>query len=184
MMGDEVLGGIPSLFKAACNPEKTGKKWAVFLEPAVLRNAAQRMKDDGYHLEDITGLDTKDGLLAVYHFDHYTCPGRIALYVIIPHTDPKLPSISSIYSGAGWHERECHDFYGIQFTDHPHLDPLLMPDDLKIHPLLKDDDAHIPLKEFFVPEAIIEKETNFTLLDGTDAPDEATPASNDTEGST
>jgi len=182
-MGDQVLAGISCLFKAACDLENTGKKWTAFLEPAVLRDAAQCMKNDGFHLEDITGLDTKDGLVAIYHFDHYTRPGRVALYAIISHFDPKLPSISSIYSGAGWHERECHDFFGIHFTDNLNLDPLLLPDDLKIHPLLTDDHTRIRLKHFLVPEDIIEKETSFTLLDETHAPDEATPASDDTESS-
>ncbi len=181
-MGDEVLAGISCLFKAACDLENTGKKWTAFLEPAVLRDAAERMKDQGFFLEDITGVDTVDGLMAVYHFDHYTRPGRIALYVIAPHTDPKLPSISFIYSGAQWHERECHDFFGIQFTDHPHLDPLLLPDDLKIHPLLKDDEARVFLKDFLDTEKIIEKDARFTILDKTNPPDAVNAVPDKTEG--
>jgi len=182
MMSEDILVGIPCLFKAACDLDKTGKKWAVFLEPAVLIQAAGRMKDEGFFLEDITGLDTEDGLVALYHFDHYSGSGRVAFYVVISHTEAKLPSISDIYTGAGWHERECHDFFGIRFTDHPNLDPLLLPDDLTIHPLLKDEGLRVPLKDFLDPEKIVTKDARFTLLDKTGATVEKAPTPNHGKG--
>ena len=51
---------------------------------------------------------------------------------------PSVPSIVSVFSGADWHERECFDFFGVVFENHPNLKPLLLPDDLGFHPLLKE----------------------------------------------
>jgi NADH-quinone oxidoreductase subunit C len=51
---------------------------------------------------------------------------------------PEIPTISSIFAGADWHERETHDFFGIKFIGHPNLTPLLLPEDADFHPLRKD----------------------------------------------
>jgi len=96
--------------------------------------------EQGYFLEDIAGVDVAEGILIVYHFDRYDASGRVALRLTVPHAAKKAPSIAAIFSGADWHERECYDFFGVEFENHPDLKPLLLPDDLGIHPLLKDKD--------------------------------------------
>ncbi len=95
----------------------------------------------GYYLEAITGVDwpADNQLECVYDFSRYDfdlC--RVALRVRIPRDNPHLASITGIYTGANWHEREAHDFFGIVFDGHPHLVPLLLPEDADFHPLLKD----------------------------------------------
>jgi NADH:ubiquinone oxidoreductase subunit C len=50
----------------------------------------------------------------------------------------EVPTITDIYAGANWHERETAEFFGINFTGHPHLVPLLLPEDADFHPLRKD----------------------------------------------
>jgi NADH-quinone oxidoreductase subunit C len=49
-----------------------------------------------------------------------------------------VPSISEVFPGANWHERETHEFFGIRFLGHPNLSPLLLPEDATYHPLRKD----------------------------------------------
>ena len=52
----------------------------------------------------------------------------------------EVPSISNIYHGADWHERETRDFYGVVFSGHPNLKPLLLDEeDADFHPLLKEE---------------------------------------------
>ncbi|MER6994738.1 NADH-quinone oxidoreductase subunit C [Streptomyces sp. NPDC000410] len=63
---------------------------------------------------------------------------RLLLRTTVPHDAPVLPSAVEIYAGAGWHERETYEMFGVSFTDHPHLVPLLLPEGFEGHPLRKD----------------------------------------------
>jgi NADH-quinone oxidoreductase subunit C len=74
----------------------------------------------------------------VYDFSHWTTLCRIVVRTRIPRSNPEVPTIADIFSGANWHERETHDFFGIKFIGHPDLKPLLLPEDADYHPLLKD----------------------------------------------
>ena len=56
----------------------------------------------------------------------------------IPRDPPVLPSATTVYRGAAWHERETHEMFGIEFDGHPGLDPLLLPDGFEGHPLRKE----------------------------------------------
>ena len=79
-----------------------------------------------------------DVMEVVYDFCHYQENCRVVVRTRIPRDKPELPTISTIYPGANWHERETHDFFGIRFLGHPDLSPLLLPEDADFHPLLKD----------------------------------------------
>ncbi|GHE47615.1 NADH-quinone oxidoreductase subunit C [Streptomyces vinaceus] len=63
---------------------------------------------------------------------------RLLLRTTVPHSAPSLPSAVAVYAGAEWHERETHEMFGVVFTDHPHLVPLLLPENFEGHPLRKD----------------------------------------------
>ena len=113
----------------------------VQLAPEQLLEAVRIVYDLGYFLESITGVDwiKENQLEVVYDFSRYDfdlC--RTVVRTRIARPDPRLPTITPIYTGASWHERETHDFFGIVFEGHPHLVPLLLPEDADFHPLLKD----------------------------------------------
>lgn len=170
------MEGLRTLCRSKCSLERTGKTWSIFLEPEVIGEAARRLNERGFFLEDITGLDTSDGLVAVYHFDSFARPGRVALYVVVPREDPEIPSISDIFGGAEWHERECHDFFGIRFSGHPNPVPLLLPDDMDYHPLIKGEEDRVFLRDFLDPGEVVEVDPEFTIFDAVkrpDAPDSA-----------
>ncbi|MET9253247.1 NADH-quinone oxidoreductase subunit C [Streptomyces sp. NPDC003717] len=63
---------------------------------------------------------------------------RLLLRTTVPHEAPALPSAVGVYAGAAWHERETHEMFGVDFTDHPGLDHLLLPETFEGHPLRKD----------------------------------------------
>ncbi|MFJ3933289.1 NADH-quinone oxidoreductase subunit C [Streptomyces sp. NPDC090029] len=63
---------------------------------------------------------------------------RLLLRTTVPHDAPSLPTAVDVYAGADWHERETHEMFGVDFTGHPHLHPLLLPEGFEGHPLRKD----------------------------------------------
>ena len=132
------FAAIPARSRMARDYPRTGCRAVLAVDADDLRPAVQQLFDRGYFLEDITGVDVAEGILLLYHFDHYTSAQRLALRLIVPRAVNAAPSIAAIFSGADWHERECFDFFGIRFEGHPGLKPLLLPDDLGIHPLLKE----------------------------------------------
>ncbi|GAA1881665.1 NADH-quinone oxidoreductase subunit C [Streptantibioticus ferralitis] len=74
---------------------------------------------------------------------HVADPGpgsvrHLVLRTTVPHDAPELPTATGVYAGAAWHERETHEMFGVDFTGHPHLVPLLLPEGFEGHPLRKD----------------------------------------------
>nr|WP_202453775.1 NADH-quinone oxidoreductase subunit C [Streptomyces sp. SID4913] len=63
---------------------------------------------------------------------------RLLIRTTVPHEAAVLPTAIGVYAGAAWHERETHEMFGIDFADHPHLVPLLLPEGFEGHPLRKD----------------------------------------------
>lgn len=68
---------------------------------------------------------------------------RVITYV---RRDELMPSITDLWEGADWYERELFDLFGVKFEGHPDLKRILMPDDWKGHPLRRD----YPLKDVSV----------------------------------
>ena len=77
-------------------------------------------------------------LHAVYPMMSVTHNRRVRVEVSCPDGDPHIPSVTSIYPGNDWHERETFDFFGIVFDGHPALTRIEMPDDWPGHPQRKD----------------------------------------------
>jgi NADH-quinone oxidoreductase subunit C len=66
---------------------------------------------------------------------------RLRLKAEVDGDDPKIDSVTHIWSGADWLEREVYDMFGIVFTGHPDLRRILMPEDYEPFPLRKDFDV-------------------------------------------
>jgi len=110
--------------------------------PAVAE-AALFLRDDADlafdYLMCLSGVDYTKGVLGVvYHLCSMTKRHKITLKAEIPATAPEIPSVTTVWPAAGWHEREAYDMFGIVFTGHPELRRILLPDDYPGHPLRKD----------------------------------------------
>lgn len=88
----------------------------------------------GLHWPEEAGRE----LHLIYPMLSMTHNRRLSVEVTVPQADPHVESITSIYPGNNWHERETYDFFGVIFDGHPALTRILMPDDWPGHPLLKD----------------------------------------------
>lgn len=113
----------------------------VFCTPEQVVAATQILDTAGFTLEAVTGVDwiKEEQMEVVYDYnrtDGQFC--RVAVRTRVPRSAPAVPTISHIFPGANWHERETHEFFGIDFQGHPYLVPLLLPEDADFHPLLKD----------------------------------------------
>jgi NADH-quinone oxidoreductase subunit C len=92
------------------------------------------------NLIDICGVDwpaRQKRFDVVYHFLSPRQNQRIRLKVMTDEETP-VPSITSVFPGADWFEREAYDFYGILFTGHPDLRRILTDYGFDGHPLRKD----------------------------------------------
>lgn len=122
-------------------PSKDGFSLETVLRKDAIREAARRLRSSGYFIECLTVVDYPDRFEVCYQFNKWEKPQRIQIKVReASKSDPHFPTISDIYEGANWYEREGYDFFGVVFDDHPNLTRLLLPDTADYHPLRKDFD--------------------------------------------
>lgn len=93
-------------------------------------------------LADLVGVDRgteeEPRFEVNYHLFSTTKHHRIRLKVLLNDDDPHVPTVTTIWRTANWHERETFDFFGIIFDGHPDLRRILLPDDWQGHALRKD----------------------------------------------
>ncbi|HOJ22740.1 MAG TPA: NADH-quinone oxidoreductase subunit C [Armatimonadota bacterium] len=102
----------------------------------------------------VTGVDRGDGLESVIHLGQMTSPRVIVLKTPVSYDDPQVPSVTSIWAGADWHERESYDLMGIRYEGHPDLRRILLPEewDEYPHPLRKEFKLDSPGGKFSITE--------------------------------
>ena len=96
-------------------------------------------------LRCLFGVDHLDeGIEVVYQFLSLEKGHEVVVKTRLPQSDLRVASVTPVWNAANWHERETRDMFGIEFDGHPHLLPLLLPEDMTDHfPLRKDN----PLQE-------------------------------------
>jgi len=86
-----------------------------------------------------TGVDLADrGIEIVTHLHSTVHHHNVRLKVRLAQDDPRCPTLSDIYPGANWHERETAEMFGVAFEGHPQPVKLLLPEPFEGHPLRKD----------------------------------------------
>jgi NADH-quinone oxidoreductase subunit C len=110
-----------------------------------LRSVAEVLRDDSEfsfkYLSDLTALDhypLEPRFETVYHLNSIEHNRRLRLKVRLSGDDPRVDSMVPVWPGAIAFEREVFDLFGIQFSGHPYLIRILLPDDWAGHPLRKD----------------------------------------------
>lgn len=91
----------------------------------------------------------------VYHLFSTRHFHRLRLKCRVPEDDPTIASVTPVWEGANWLERETFDLYGIRFVGHPDLRRIYLYDEFIGHPLRKDYGKHDeqPIQEFLGPGA-------------------------------
>jgi NADH-quinone oxidoreductase subunit C len=78
------------------------------------------------------------GFQVVAHLYSTTNNHNARLKVDCDAAEPHCPTLSELWPGANWHEREAAELFGVVFDGHPHLMKLLLPEQFEGHPLRKD----------------------------------------------
>lgn len=90
------------------------------------------------YLADITAIDWQDRIEVVYQLTALASNVRVALRVDLDREAPEVDSVTSVWKGADYQEREAYDLMGVNFKGHPDLRRILLPEDWEGHPLRKD----------------------------------------------
>jgi len=107
-----------------------------------LLNVAKFMKDalDFDHITAVSGVDwlEEKKMWAVYHITSYSNRVTAEMIVELPRDKPEVDSVTPLWGGANWHERETYDMFGIIFIGHPRLERILTPEGTDYFPYRKD----------------------------------------------
>ncbi|MCB9367418.1 MAG: NADH-quinone oxidoreductase subunit D [Calditrichaeota bacterium] len=123
---------------AAVDYDKHGMDVDVVVTPQALHDVARLLKSEHFALEAGLGVDRQPELEVLYLFKPYGAGPRVKLRVRTDRDSATLPTLSNVFGGTDWYEREINDMFGITFTDHPHPRPLILPHYTNFHPLRKD----------------------------------------------
>lgn len=159
-IADPVARVVVERFPGSVAVESHGQS-VVYVERSSLREVTELLRDEERFTQcvDVTVVDHSADV------DRVTIPGvvgerfevvvnllshprnaRIRLICEVPEDEPTVPSVTPVYPGAGFGEREAYDMYGVDFEGHPELTRILLPDDWDGYPLRKDDHpARIPV---------------------------------------
>jgi NADH-quinone oxidoreductase subunit C len=100
-------------------------------------------------LRNLSGVDYEEqGMEVVYHLYSFEHKHNVTVRAKIPADDLRIGTVSHVWRGADWHEREVRDMFGIVFEGHPNLVPILLPDDMLDHHPLRKDNPLAPLEEW------------------------------------
>jgi NADH-quinone oxidoreductase subunit C len=97
----------------------------------------------------LSAVDWKDqGFEVLCRVENLQAPLVVTMRTRLPAGQPHCPSITSLYRGADWMERECYDMFGVVFDGHPDLRRILLSDDWEGYPLRKDYAVDTPYEPY------------------------------------
>lgn len=116
---------------------------SIWVPRAKWQDCARHLKECGKCRFDLftflCGVDQEDsGIEVVAHVYSVRRQHHINMKILVPRDAGSVPTLSEIWRGANWHERETWELFGVDFEGHPHLVTLLLPDGFEGHPLRKE----------------------------------------------
>jgi NADH-quinone oxidoreductase subunit C len=146
------LKGHPAISKLlAWNPTAVeGAKFdrdemTIIIERSFIREACTLLRDNPEcpfnFLSDVTCVDwypREPRFEVVYHLLSIPKKERVRLKVRLQSSSPALDSVTPVWPGTNYFEREVFDLFGVRFSHHPYLRRIQMPEDWEGHPLRKD----------------------------------------------
>ena len=139
-----ILAQVMAKFKVVAKAESDRRAF-IQVDKSQIVQVAEFLKSLGYdHVKSVTGIDYPDTkeFEVVYHISSYSnlelAKTIIALKTRTKYSDPKVPSLYSVWESAYLGERETYEMLGIIFEGHPNLSRLFLPEDFEgVYPLRK-----------------------------------------------
>ncbi|MBF0119760.1 MAG: NADH-quinone oxidoreductase subunit C [Desulfobacterales bacterium] len=119
--------------------KKCGYNLEVSLTSQQVRDFVTTLYNKKFYLVFVTAVHVTPLIEVVYQFAYFE--GSFRINIRVPVTlEGTIPTISDIFQGADWHERETRDFLGVVFSGHPNLKTLILAEeDVDLKPLLKNE---------------------------------------------
>jgi len=112
------------------------------LEKAIVPEAAQALKSlpglPFHYFSFVTAVDRGDHFEVLYCLQNLERVAMVFLRTRVAREGEGVATLTGVYSGANWHERETFDLFGIAFEGHPDLRRILLREEFEGHPLRKD----------------------------------------------
>jgi NADH-quinone oxidoreductase subunit C len=112
----------------------------ILVRPEAIVETARRCRDElGYgRWIDLTAVDDPD-VEPRFELQYLLYSMTEHLWIRLKtQTDDRCPSVTGVFPGANWYEREVYDLFGVTFDGHPDLTRIMMPDGWEGHPLRRD----------------------------------------------
>lgn len=118
---------------------------SIYIERTNIRGVCTALRNDPAlqydALSDVTCVDWNPSdprFEVIYHLFSTVTKKRVRLKVRLSEDDARVDSLTPLWPGANFFEREVFDLFGVRFQEHPNLKRILMPDNWDGHPLRKD----------------------------------------------
>ncbi|MBA7546355.1 NADH-quinone oxidoreductase subunit C/D [subsurface metagenome] len=143
MTREEVLYDLRRKFKddiVEILDERSRKVYIEIKQESLVKVASYIFKDLKARFNTASGVDVRNHMEILYHFLIEDINLLISLRVKLQKPKLEIDSLSPIFEGSSWIEREIHEILGINFKGHPDLRRLLLPDDWPdgVYPLRRD----------------------------------------------
>jgi Ni,Fe-hydrogenase III component G len=131
MQKQEILDNLKQRFKDDIIDffDKSPRRLYVGIKPeALVKISTYVFKDLGARFNIASGIDCRRHIEILYHFTFDDINLTVSLRVILSRDTPRIDSLAKTFEAANWIEREMHELLGIDFTGHPDLRKLLLPE--------------------------------------------------------
>lgn len=112
------------------------------IDPASVVQVMKWLRDEPAcrfdYLGCLSGVDYPEHVTVVYHLFSTKKRCKMTVKAEVPKAEPSLSSVTGVWAGADWHERETAEMFGLTFEGHPDPRKLLLAEDNDAAPLRKD----------------------------------------------
>jgi NADH-quinone oxidoreductase subunit C len=140
MTNEEIKEFVSSVEPSAVYDE-SGEWLNISIDANTWKKLARLLRNAPFNFDYLfclTCVDWKTHFTMVYHLSSTDHRHTIVIKSNLDRNDPQIDTVSDIWKGANFFEREVYDLFGVKFIAHPDLRRLIMPDDWKGWPLRKD----------------------------------------------